>query len=203
MNKDTSAKSATSACNPGANLKRLNLDDYDAMKVSHEPNGKLPAHNQATDITGQWAMPATVILVLIICFSGLFLGEASFTPVIGLIAPVLMALIMVIRDASIGKEEQPAINGRKQKVKDIPLARTTQGQRIKTREISDQSRQFDMMQASTKEFFELIKEINTRMTQQMNKATPTEFAADNTKSINENSSKLQKQSAALAKSTEQ
>ena len=46
-------------------------------------------------------MPTTVVLVLITCMSGYFLSETAFTPVMGMIAPVVMALIMVIKEASV------------------------------------------------------------------------------------------------------
>ncbi|BBN82775.1 hypothetical protein PA25_27600 [Pseudoalteromonas sp. A25] len=58
-------------------------------------------------LVGKWAMPTTVILVLVTCLSGYFLEVEAFTAVVGMISPVIMALIMVIKDAlSVDKDKR-------------------------------------------------------------------------------------------------
>ncbi|WDD98062.1 hypothetical protein [Thalassomonas actiniarum] len=204
MKMDNSRASATTPDNAG-NKKKLNLEDYEFIEISDQENSDSPTSNRVAVIVGQWAMPTTVVLVLITCFSGFFLSEAAFTPVVGMIAPVVMALIMVIRDASAGKEEDPTIKDREnerkernqhyqhyQHEKDVTLARMTLEERMKNQEITEHARQFNVLQESTKEFFELIKEMNTKMTQQMNKPKSTEFAVGDTKVIiNDGSSKVE------------
>ncbi|WDE04366.1 hypothetical protein SG34_023980 [Thalassomonas viridans] len=213
MDKDNSVKSNNSD-RPKQEPKELNLEDYEIIEVNDHPDGNLPACNRVAIIVGQWAMPTTVVLVLITCFSGFYLSEAAFTPVVGMIAPVVMALIMVIRDASVGKEEDPTVKDREnerkersqqyQHEKDVTLAKMGLDERIKKQEISEHARQFDMMQASTKEFFELIKEMNARMTQQMTKPKSTELAVGETKVvISDGSSKVQTRAGANAVTTEE
>ncbi|ATG76448.1 MULTISPECIES: hypothetical protein [Pseudoalteromonas] len=53
-------------------------------------------------LIGRWAMPTTVVLVLVTCLAGYFLELQAFTAVVGMISPVVMALIMVIKEALIG-----------------------------------------------------------------------------------------------------
>ncbi|WP_281560244.1 hypothetical protein [Thalassomonas sp. RHCl1] len=198
---DNSVEPATTSDNAN-NKKKLNLEDYEFIEISDQENSDSPTSNRVAIIVGQWAMPTTVVLVLITCFSGFFLSEAAFTPVVGMIAPVVMALIMVIRDASVGKEEDPTVKDREnerkersqqyQHEKDVTLARMELDERMKNQEITEHARQFNVLQESTKEFFELIKEMNTKMTQQMNKPKSTEFAVGDTKVIiNDGSSKIE------------
>lgn len=142
-------------------------------------------------IVGKWAMPATVLLVLITCVSGYYLDEAKFTPVVGMIAPVVMALIMVIREASVGKDEDTTLlnseSERRERIaqyhheKEVKLAQLQSTERIKAQEIQEQARQFDMFHASTKEFLELVRETNSKIAQQVEKPHSTELAVGDTK----------------------
>ncbi|WDE10834.1 hypothetical protein [Thalassomonas haliotis] len=189
MNTDNSVKSRT---NPdrASEKEKLNLEDDKFVEIG-EPGNPPDTSSRAAVIAGQWAMPTTVALVLITCLSGIFLSEAAFTPVIGMVAPVVMALIMMVRNASLGKKETPTTKDRKNGCEGRSL-----DQKIKNQQVSEQARQFKMLQASTKEFFELIKEINTKMTQQMNKANASEFALGDSKVVINNSiSKVESQSS--------
>ena len=142
-------------------------------------------------IVGKWAMPTTVILVLITCMSGLYLSESAFTPVVGMISPVVMTLIMVIKEASVGKEEDPAVQDREGERKErmdryeheteIKLAQMEHEERAKNQLMKEQARQFDMCQISTKEFVKLISEMNNKMTSEMAKPKSTELTIGDTK----------------------
>ena len=79
---------------------------------------KSKKNNVVAILVGRWAMPTTVLLVLITCMSGYYLSESAFTPVVGMIAPVVMALIMVIKEASVGKDEDPMLVDRMQERKE-------------------------------------------------------------------------------------
>ena len=57
-------------------------------------------------LVGKWAMPTTVVLVLVTCLSGYFLDFKVFTAVLGIISPVIMALVMVIKEASVGRRSK-------------------------------------------------------------------------------------------------
>ena len=148
-------------------------------------------NNQVAIIVGKLAMPTTVILVLITCMSGFFLSETAFTPVVGMIAPVVMALIMVIKEASVGTEEDPSIKDREgerreriqqyQQEKEIKLVKLELEERLKNQAIREQARQVDMFHSSTKDFVDLIKEMNDKITLQMTKPRSTELAIGETK----------------------
>ena len=142
-------------------------------------------------IVGKAAMPTTVLLVLITCVSGHFLDEAKFTPVVGMIAPVVMALIMVIKEASVGKDDDTTLlnseSERKERLqqashnKEIKLAKMETEERIKSQELKEQARQFDLFHSSTGEFLELIKETNEKLVRQIEKPSLTELAIGDTK----------------------
>ncbi|CAM4279971.1 hypothetical protein [Pseudoalteromonas ostreae] len=57
-------------------------------------------------LIGKWAMPTTVVLVLVTCLSGYFLDFKVFIAVLGIISPVIMALVMVIKEASVGRRSK-------------------------------------------------------------------------------------------------
>ncbi|SFC13047.1 hypothetical protein [Pseudoalteromonas denitrificans] len=147
--------------------------------------------NKVAIIVGKLAMPTTVILVLITCLSGYFLNEAAFTPVVGMIAPVVMALIMVIKEASVGKDEDPGVKDREGERnerttryshdKEIKLAQLERDERVNHQNVKEHARQFDMLHSSTQEFVDLIREMNTEMTVQMTKPKSTELAIGDTK----------------------
>lgn len=192
MDKDNTNQSAESLVNNTTDQENINFSDADFAEIINQQSSGLGS-NRVTEVVGQWAMPTTVLLVLITCFSGFFLSETAFTPVVGMIAPVVMALIMVIRDASIGKDEDPSIKIREeerkertaqyQHKKDIKLAKMGLDERLKNQQTNEQARQFDMFQSSSKEFVDLIKEMNAKITQQINKPKSTELAIGETKVV--------------------
>ena len=180
-------------------IKRNKTNDKShSAGVSSNSNSKNDAaidsetgNNQVAIIVGKLAMPTTVILVLITCMSGFFLSETAFTPVVGMIAPVVMALIMVIKEASVGTEEDPSIKYREgerreriqqyQQEKEIKLVKLELEERLKNQAIREQARQVDMFHSSTKDFVDLIKEMNDKITLQMTKPRSTELAIGETK----------------------
>lgn len=147
--------------------------------------------NVVAILVGKWAIPATVVLVIITCLSGFYLTEAAFTPVVGMIAPVVMALIMVIKEASVGKDEDPAVqdreNERKERIeqyrheKEVRLAQMELEERLKNQEVSEQARQFDTFHQSTREFVALVKDMNSRLANQLEKQKSTELAIGDTR----------------------
>ena len=185
----TSENETHSSNNLQPNDEEYNNSTHELVSTSQDSHAD--ADPKVSLIVGKWAMPTTVILVLITCMSGFFLSEAAFTPVVGMIAPVVMALIMVIKEASVGKDEDPGVQDReserKQRTeqlrhdKEVKLAQMARDERIKNQEIQEQAKQFDMYNASTREFVDLIKEMNLKMTQQLNKPKSTELAIGDTK----------------------
>ncbi|MBD1583099.1 hypothetical protein [Pseudoalteromonas sp. S16_S37] len=77
-------------------------EDDPNLKDKHKQQAKnrFTPHDIVMVLVGKWAMPTTVILVLVTCLSGYFLEMEAFTAVVGMISPVIMALIMVIKEAS-------------------------------------------------------------------------------------------------------
>ncbi|BDU35915.1 hypothetical protein [Vibrio nigripulchritudo] len=132
-------------------------------------------------LVGRWAMPTTVVLVLITCMSGYFLEVEAFTPVVGMIAPVVMALIMVIREASVGKEEDETYKDRErereerikqyQMEKEVKLAQMEFEEKRHQQEMAEKARQFDVNSASTSEFVGLAREMNSQLAEIMKKET--------------------------------
>ncbi|MBE0370336.1 hypothetical protein J8L98_17590 [Pseudoalteromonas sp. MMG013] len=130
-------------------------------------------------IVGKWAMPTTVVLVLITCLSGYYLDVEAFTPVVGMIAPVIMALIMVIREASVGKDEDQALADRKRErderikqyqiEKELKLAQMALEEKRHTQELDEKARQFDLSQAAAKDVVELAREMNSSLVDIMKK----------------------------------
>ncbi|CAG9001733.1 MAG: hypothetical protein CENE_03759 [Candidatus Celerinatantimonas neptuna] len=135
-------------------------------------------------LVGKWAMPTTVILVLITCLSGYFLKEGAFTPVVGMIAPVVMALIMMIEEASVGKEEDEVLKDREkermermerlkkyQLENELRLAQLKSEGKRHQQDMAEKARQFDINTASTKEFVDLAREMNAQLAEIMKKET--------------------------------
>jgi len=148
-------------------------------------------NNVVAILVGRWAMPTTVLLVLITCLSGYFLSEGAFTPVVGMIAPVVMALIMVIKEASVGKDEDPMLVDRIQERKErliksahnarVEIDKIHSNERLKKEEMKEQQHQFDVREKSRKEFIDLIKEMNTKLANSMNKEKSTELIIGDTR----------------------
>ncbi len=166
--------------NPSAN------SDQDTNEQQKQKN-----NNMVAILVGRWAMPTTVLLVLITCMSGYFLSESAFTPVVGMIAPVVMALIMVIKEASVGKDEDPMLVDRRQERKErlaksehqlqVEINKIQSTERLKKEEMKEQAHQFDAREKSRKEFIDLIKEMNDKLTESMNKEKSTELIIGDTK----------------------
>ena len=107
-----------------------------------------------------------------------------------MIAPVVMALIMVIREASVGKDEDTTLlnseSERRERIvqynheKEVRLAQMESNERTKIREIQEHARQFDMFHTSTREFLELVRESNNKIAQQVDKPHSTELAVGDT-----------------------
>lgn len=168
------------------------VGDVDAyMDENNEDEEENTGNNQVAVIVGKWAMPTTVMLVLITCMSGFFLSETAFTPVVGMIAPVVMALIMVIKEASVGKDQDPGLKDRdgerrerfeqSRQEKEVKIAQMELDERLKNQAFKEQARQVDMFHASTRDFVDLIKEMNNKITVQMSKPKSTELAIGDTK----------------------
>ena len=167
--------------NPSAN------SDQDTKEQQKQKNN----NNMVAILVGRWAMPTTVLLVLITCMSGYFLSESAFTPVVGMIAPVVMALIMVIKEASVGKDEDPMLVDRRQERKErlaksehqlqVEINKIQSTERLKKEEMKEQAHQFDAREKSRKEFIDLIKEMNDKLTESMNKEKSTELIIGDTK----------------------
>lgn len=148
-------------------------------------------NNVVAILVGRWAMPTTVLLVLITCLSGYFLSEGAFTPVVGMIAPVVMALIMVIKEASVGKDENPMLVDRMQERKErldksknqlkIDISKIESNERLKKEEMKEHLHQFDVREKSRKEFIDLIKEMNTKLANSLNKEKSTELIIGDTR----------------------
>lgn len=165
--------------------------EYDDYPEQQEFDTAIDASAAVSVIVGKWAMPTTVLLVLITCVSGYYLEEAKFTPVIGMIAPVVMALIMVIREASVGKDKDTTLmnaeSERNERMhqygheKEVRLAKMVSNERIKSRELEEQARQFDMFHQSTREILELVRETNNRVANQFEKPQSTELNIGDTK----------------------
>ena len=158
---------------------------------SAEKTETINASGAVAVIVGKLAMPTTVLLVLITCISGYYLDEAKFTPVVGMIAPVVMALIMVIREASVGKDEDTTLlnieSERRERAeqykheKEIRLAEMQLDERLKDKDLEEHGRQFNMFHASNKAFLELVRESNSRMAKQVDKPHSTELAVGDTR----------------------
>lgn len=183
-------KPETSNDAPGSEQNNLRGSANVNFNLEHREVG-IGKTNVVAILVGKWAIPATVVLVLITCLSGYYLTEAAFTPVVGMIAPVVMALIMVIKEASVGKDEDPAVqdreNERRERVeqyrheKDVRLAQMELDERLKNQEVSEQARQFDTFHQSTREFVSLVKDMNSRLAQQLEKQKSTELAIGDTR----------------------
>ena len=153
-------------------------------------NSKNSEQNIVAIIVGKSAMPTTVLLVIITCISGFYLDESKFTPVVGMIAPVIMALIMVIREASLGKEDNLALlnndSEREERIqqfkydKDVQLMQIQIQQKMKEQELQEQARQFDIYHASTREFLALIKDTNDKLSSHFEKIKSTELSIGDT-----------------------
>jgi uncharacterized membrane protein len=132
-------------------------------------------------LVGKWAMPTTVILVLITCLSGYYLDVNAFTPVVGMIAPVVMALIMVIKEASVGKDEDESLRDRErereerlkkqQMENEVRLAQLEFEEKRYQQEMEEKARQFDIHTASEQEFISLTREMNAQLARFMRKET--------------------------------
>lgn len=163
----------------------------DSDEHFYDDTEELSGNNRVAMIVGKWAMPTTVVLVLITCMSGFYLNESAFTPVVGMIAPVVMALILVIKEASVGKDEDPSFKDREgerqerieqyREEKKVRLVQMELEERLKNQAIKEQARQVDMFHASTRDFVDLIKEMNHKMTLQISKPKSTELAIGKTK----------------------
>jgi len=148
-------------------------------------------NNVVAILVGRWAMPTTVLLVLITCLSGYFLSEGAFTPVVGMIAPVVMALIMVIKEASVGKDEDPMLVDRIQERRErliksahnakIEIDKVHSNERLRREEMKEQLHQFDVREKSRKEFIDLIKEMNAKLANSTNKEKSTELIIGDTR----------------------
>ena len=57
-------------------------------------------------MVGKWAMPTAVMLVMIACVAGLFLEIEKFISLVGMIAPLALGLIMLIKKIVAGNEER-------------------------------------------------------------------------------------------------
>ncbi|MBQ4839323.1 hypothetical protein [Pseudoalteromonas luteoviolacea] len=132
-------------------------------------------------LVGKWAMPTTVVLVLITCLSGYYLNVEAFTPVVGMIAPVVMALIMVIKEASIGQEQDESYLDRERErserrrqseiEKELKLAQLAYEERHFQQELTEKMRQFDKSAAATQDFVALAKDMNSQLAELMKKET--------------------------------
>ena len=167
------------------------LRQLDAEMSVDKPYDYQKASATVSVIVGKWAMPTTVLLVLITCISGFYLEEAKFTPVVGMIAPVVMALIMVIREASVGKDQDTTLlnseSERKERreqqnnEKEIRMAQMEVDERIKAQEMQEQVRQFNMFHNSTREVLELVRETNDKIARQFEKPNSTELQVGDTR----------------------
>ncbi|SFC07169.1 hypothetical protein [Pseudoalteromonas denitrificans] len=157
--------------------------DHDTAQYKHiktDSKFKMP-QDVVMVLVGKWAMPTTVVLVLITCLAGYYLEVEAFTPVVGMIAPVVMALIMVIKEASVGKEEDEAIKDREREreervkqyniEKDIKLAQMAYEEKRHVQELAEKARQFDMTQSATRDFVSLAKDMNNQLADSMKKET--------------------------------
>ncbi|OCQ19095.1 hypothetical protein A7985_21860 [Pseudoalteromonas luteoviolacea] len=132
-------------------------------------------------LVGKWAMPTTVILVLITCLSGYYLNVEAFTPVVGMIAPVVMALIMVIKEASLGQEQDESYLDRERErserrrqleiEKELKLAQLAYEERRFQQEMAEKIRQFDKGAEATQDFVALAKDMNSQLAELMKKET--------------------------------
>lgn len=101
-----------------------------------------------------------------------------------MIAPVLMALIMVIREASVGKgtnttflDTESERNERMHQFgheKEVRLAQLESEEKIKSQELAGQAQQFDMFHKSTKEILALVRETNNRIASEFEKPQSTQ-----------------------------
>ncbi|RJE73254.1 hypothetical protein BGP78_03050 [Pseudoalteromonas sp. MSK9-3] len=136
----------------------------------------LPQQGIVMVFIGKWAMPTTVVLVLITCLSGYYLDVEAFTPVVGMIAPVIMALIMVVKEILIGKGGNEAKTDdhseHYQIEKELELAKLALEEQRYVQEQAEKARQFDLSQAATKDVVELAREMNMQLVDIMKKDTP-------------------------------
>ncbi|CAH9054035.1 hypothetical protein PSECIP111951_00945 [Pseudoalteromonas holothuriae] len=68
-------------------------------KQKQQPKHITSVQDTVLMLLGKWIMPTTVVLVLAMCISGYFLEMEAFTAIVGMTSPVVMALIMVIKEA--------------------------------------------------------------------------------------------------------
>ncbi|KZN46970.1 hypothetical protein N482_11190 [Pseudoalteromonas luteoviolacea NCIMB 1942] len=123
-------------------------------------------------------MPTTVILVLITCLSGYYLNVEAFTPVVGMIAPVVMALIMVIKEASLIQEpdesylvrERERSERRRQLEIEKELKLAFEERRFQ-QEMVEKIRQFDKGAEATQDFVALAKYMNSQLAELMKQET--------------------------------
>ncbi|KZN34748.1 hypothetical protein N480_20915 [Pseudoalteromonas luteoviolacea S2607] len=162
------------------------IERYPSYNSEHTPPPvNYDIERQPQDIVmvlvGKWAMPTTVILVLITCLSGYYLNVEVFTPVVGMIAPVVMALIMVIKEASLGQEQDESYLDRERErserrrqleiEKELKLAQLAYEERRFQQEMAEKIRQFDKGAEATQDFVALAKDMNSQLAELMKKET--------------------------------
>ena len=119
-----------------------------------------------------------------------------------MIAPVVMALIMVIKEASVGKDEDPGVKDRENERKErqaqyvheqeFKLAQLATEEKLRKEQLQEQARQFDATQSSNKEFVNLIKEMNGQLAQINAKGKSTKLAFGDTKiHLNDGSTEIE------------
>ena len=159
-------------------ITRIQLDPTTKEKTSNKKMMYRPRLPQSIVMVfiGKWAMPTTVVLVLITCLSGYYLDVEAFTPVVGMIAPVVMALIMVVKEILIGKGGNEAKTDdhseHYQIEKELELAKLALEEQRYVQEQAEKARQFDLSQAATKDVVELAREMNMQLVDIMKKETP-------------------------------
>jgi len=119
----------------------------------------------SAQISGR-ALVVTVILVLITCGSGYLLTESAFTAVVGLSAPVVVALLGVIRDTSIAAPVDTQVQMRQDErderletarlSAELEAKKVATEQAVKLADITERARQFDAQQVSQKDLLDLI-----------------------------------------------
>ncbi|KZN53543.1 hypothetical protein N474_21015 [Pseudoalteromonas luteoviolacea CPMOR-2] len=155
--------------------------DFDAQEAVQKAEAQRQPQDIVMVLVGKWAMPTTVVLVLITCLSGYYLNVEAFTPVVGMIAPVVMALIMVIKEASLGQEQDESYQDRERErserrrqleiEKELKLAQLAYEERRFQHEMQEKIRQFDKGTEATQDFVALAKDMNSQLAELMRKET--------------------------------
>ncbi|KZN38780.1 hypothetical protein [Pseudoalteromonas luteoviolacea] len=155
--------------------------DFDAQEATQKAEEQRQPQDIVMVLVGKWAMPTTVVLVLITCLSGYYLNVEAFTPVVGMIAPVVMALIMVIKEASLGQEQDESYQDRERErserrrqleiEKELKLAQLAYEERRFQHEMQEKIRQFDKGTEATQDFVALAKDMNSQLAELMRKET--------------------------------